>query len=281
MEGTPLTGWRKIANALWRAPDDPQIYSAFELDATPTSGLFQRARQQGQHITATHVVGRAVAQALVAVPDLNVRLVRDRAVPREGIDVFFITSVAKGRDLTGIKIADADRKSVVDVAKELRVRSQRAKTGTDPDFARIKHTMEALPRPILRLALQIAARVSGDRGWSLPSIGLAGSPFGSAMVSSVGMFGLPMGFAPLVWMYRVPLLVLVGEITPKPVAIGSSVLVRPVLPITATIDHRYVDGAHLAKALTAFRGYLAAPAAFEPAFTRGGRPRLRNVSREV
>jgi hypothetical protein len=80
------------------------------------------------------------------------------------------------------------------------------------------------------------------------------------------MFGLPMGFAPLAWMYGVPLLVLAGEIADKPVAISGRVEVRPILPVTATIDHRYVDGAHLGRALHAFRAYLASPASFEPTF---------------
>jgi pyruvate dehydrogenase E2 component (dihydrolipoamide acetyltransferase) len=84
------------------------------------------------------------------------------------------------------------------------------------------------------------------------------------MVSSVGMLGLPQGFAPLAWMYDVPLLVLVGELTKKPVAVDDRVEVREVLPITATIDHRYVDGAQISKAMAAFREYLAAPQAFEP-----------------
>jgi pyruvate/2-oxoglutarate dehydrogenase complex dihydrolipoamide acyltransferase (E2) component len=270
MSTTRLTGWRKIANALWDAPSDPQIYGALELDATPALGFIARARDQGDqggHVTATHLVGRAVAHALVAVPDLNVRLVGDRAVSRKSIDVFFITMVAKGRDLTGVKVAHVDRKSVLDVAKELRERSQRMKSGDDPDFARVKRTMDALPRPLLRLALRVSAWVAGDHDKSIPLLGVAASPFGSAMVSSVGMLGLPMGFSPLAWMYRVPLLVLVGEITEKPVAVSGRVEVRPILPITVTIDHRYVDGAQLGEALRAFRKYLSNPASFEPART--------------
>jgi pyruvate dehydrogenase E2 component (dihydrolipoamide acetyltransferase) len=65
-------------------------------------------------------------------------------------------------------------------------------------------------------------------------------------------------------MYDVPLLVLVGEITWKPVVVGDKVEPMPMLPITATIDHRYVDGWHLSKAMAAFRDYLAAPERFEP-----------------
>lgn len=264
MKGERLTGWRKIANALWDAPGDPQIYGLLELDATPVLELAERSRAQGAHVTPTHFVGRAIAHALVAVPDLNVRLVGDRAIPRESVDVFFITAVDRGRDLSGVKIVDADRKSVLDVARELRERSTLMKEGRDPDLARAKHTMEILPRPLLRIALRFAAWTAGTHATSIPALGIAASPFGSAMVSSVGSLGLPMGFSPLAWMYCVPLLVCVGEIGDRPVVVSGRVEARPVLPITATIDHRYVDGAHLARALTAFREYLEHPASFEP-----------------
>lgn len=66
-------------------------------------------------------------------------------------------------------------------------------------------------------------------------------------------------------MYDVPLLVLVGELTPKPVVIDGRVDVRTMLPITATIDHRYADGWHISRAMAAFREYLADPQRFEQA----------------
>lgn len=265
MKGTRLTGWRKIANALWDAPSDPQIYGSLDLDATAMLAFIAAARAQGEHVTATHLVGRAVAQALAAVPELNVRLVGDRAIDRESIDVFFITAVAGGQDLTGVKVVSADHKSAVEMARELDRRSRKMKQGVDPDFARTKRTMELLPRALLRPALRFTAWLAGDRAKGIAALGLAPSPFGSAMVTSVGMFGLPMGFAPLAWMYRVPLLVLAGEIAEKPVAVAGRVEVHPMIPITVTVDHRYVDGAHLGRALRAFRGYLASPATFEPA----------------
>jgi pyruvate dehydrogenase E2 component (dihydrolipoamide acetyltransferase) len=266
MKGTRLTGWRKIANALWEAPSDPQIYGSLDLDATGMLAFIAAARANGEHVTATHLVGRAVAQARVAVPELNVRLVGDRAIDRESVDVFFITAVAGGTDLTGVKVRNADRKTAADIASELTQRSRKMKQGDDPDFARTKHTMEALPRGVLRPLLRFSAWLAGDRAKSIEALGVKASPFGSAMVTSVGMFGLPMGFAPLAWMYRVPLLVLVGEIVDRPVAIAGRVEVRPIAPITATIDHRYVDGANISRALRAFRAYLGNPAAFEPAF---------------
>jgi pyruvate dehydrogenase E2 component (dihydrolipoamide acetyltransferase) len=108
------------------------------------------------------------------------------------------------------------------------------------------------------------AFMTNDLALGFPSLGLTSTPFGSAMVTSVGMLGLPMGFAPLSWMYKVPILVLAGEISDRPVAVAGKVEVRPVLPITATIDHRYADGWHISQMLRPFRAYLESPAAFEP-----------------
>ena len=116
-----------------------------------------------------------------------------------------------------------------------------------------------------RPALRTTAFVTQDLGLDLPMLALRRAPFGSAMISSVGMFGLPQGFAPLAWMYDVPLLLLVGEIGARAVVDHGSVVPREILPISATIDHRYVDGWHVSRAMAAFRDYLAAPEKHEPA----------------
>jgi pyruvate dehydrogenase E2 component (dihydrolipoamide acetyltransferase) len=265
MKGQPLTGWRRIASAVWGPPSDPQIYGMLEVDAGALLEFIRQARASGHHVTPTHLAGRALAQALLAVPSLNVRLIGSRAVPRHGIDIFFITSVGKGHDLTGAKIDDIDRKSALDVAAELDAKSSALKSGQDPHFAKAKRLMDRLPRPLLRLALRVSAWLAGRHATSIPVLGVSRTPFGSAMVSSVGMLGLPMGFTPLSWMYTVPAIVLLGEIVDKPVAVAGRVEVRPVLPITATIDHRYADGADLGRGLKAFREYLENPSAFERA----------------
>lgn len=266
-----LTGWRRVAGLIWDAPSDPQIYGAVEIDAGPALAFMQRANETGAHLTPTHLVGRAVGHALAEVPALNVRLVGGRAIPRESVDVFFITATREGHDLSGVKLRAIDTKSARQVAMELIAESQKLRDGDDPALARAKRRLEALPRPLARAALRLAAWAAGDRGWSIPALGIAPSPFGSAIVSSVGMFGLPVGFAPIAWMYRVPLLVLVGKISERAVVIDGRVQARPMLPLSVTVDHRYVDGAGLGLALAALEGYLRWPSNYEcePA-DRGG-----------
>ena len=68
-------------------------------------------------------------------------------------------------------------------------------------------------------------------------------PFGSAIVTSVGMFGIDAAYAPFVPLARCPMLILVPEVRPRPWAVGDRVEVRPVLRLCATFDHRIIDGA--------------------------------------
>ncbi len=263
--GSRLSGWRKIAGAMWSEPDDPQIYGALEVDATNILAFLERARAAGHRLTVTHLVGRALAHALHEVPDLNVRLLGGEAVPRDGVDVFFITMVGGGRDLSGVKVKRTDEKTAYEVAVELGGRARTLKRGEDPGFASTKKLMDSLPMPVLRRALQLGAWITGDHATSVPQLKLEESPFGSAIVSSLGSIGLPIGFIPLAWMYKVPIIIVAGEIADKPVAIAGKVEVRPMLPLTATIDHRYADGWHIGQMVKPFRAYLDDPAAFEPA----------------
>lgn len=264
MRGERVTGWRRIAGALWGPPADPQIFGALDIDATGLRAFIEQAREHGHRVTPTHLVGRAIGHALSIVPEVNVQIRRGRIVPRDVLEVFFITAVAAGHDLSGVKVGDIGRKPVIEVARELAAASSRLKAGNDPEFARTKRLMDHLPPSLLRAALKLGALVTEDLRREVPALGLHRFPFGSAMVSSVGMLGLPQGFAPLAWMYDVPLLVLVGEMAPKPVVVGGRVEIREVLPITATIDHRYADGWHISKLMRAFREYLESPERFEP-----------------
>lgn len=267
MEAKPLRGWRRIANAVWEGPNDPQIYGLLELDATELLAFIEQSAARGKKISPTHLVGRALAKALEAVPDLNTRLVGSKAYPRPSVDIFYITAISGGGDLSGVKVERVSEKSVFEVAEELGSRAKKLRAGEDKEFKKTKSQTDSMPMPLLRIALRLAAWIAGKHGRRVPILGAPASPFGSAMVTSVGMFGIPVGFAPLAWMYEVPVLVLVGEITDQPMAIDKKVEVRPVLPITATIDHRWADGAHLAKAMKAFKEYLLSPASHEPSDT--------------
>ena len=260
-----IRGWRKIAAATWGPPNDPQIYGDLDIDATSLLAFIDDARDAGERVTVTHVVGKAVAYALAQHPDLNVRMYRGHFVQRPSIDIFFIVSADAGSELSGVKVVHCDQKSVVDIASELGGRAKTIRTGDDPEFGKTKSMLARTPLRALGVALRLSAWLTADRDLHLPKQGLPRQAFGSAMITSVGMFGIQRGYAPLSPYYRIPFLVLVGEVTPKPVVMDDQIVARPILTITATMDHRYVDGFHAARLARSIREYLEDPKRHEPA----------------
>jgi pyruvate dehydrogenase E2 component (dihydrolipoamide acetyltransferase) len=57
-------------------------------------------------------------------------------------------------------------------------------------------------------------------------------------------------------------------VVPKPVVRDGEVVALPILTVSATMDHRYLDGAHAARLARSVRGYLEDPRAFEPPLPR-------------
>ena len=118
---------------------------------------------------------------------------------------------------------------------------------------------------MLRGALHLGAWLTSDLNLDLSRVGMPRQAFGGAMITSVGMWGISHAYSPLAHYYRVPLLVLVGAVRKMPVVAGDEVVIRPMLTLTATFDHRYVDGFQAARFAEAVRAYCQCPARFEPA----------------
>ena len=260
-----VQGWRKLAGSAWGPPDDPQFYGALELDAGALLEYVETIRERdGVHLTLTHLVGRAVAHALDQVPEANVRIARGKVHQREGVDVFFIVATGSGDELSGVKLCDVDKLSAVEVARELTGGVETLALGRDPAFGRAKRMLAVLPPRVLRRALRMSAWLTSDLDLDLPALGMRKESFGSAMVTSVGMWGVGQAYSPLAAYYRVPFLVCVGSVEQRARVVAGRVLARPVLTVTATFDHRYLDGFHAAKLSKALADYCAHPARFEP-----------------
>ena len=261
-----IKGWRKITSATWGNPNDPQIYGDLEVDAGNLLAFIEEAREHtGIRLSVTHMVGKAIAHALSEHPDLNVHLYGSHFIHNPTVDIFFIVSTDKGAELDGVKVHRADEKPVLEIAQELANRAGKIRTGDDAELGKTKKVISSTPRKLLGLSMKAAAWLTTDKGMDLKKYGLPRQPFGSAMVSSVGMFGIQHAYAPLSPYYRIPFLVLVGEVAEKPAVVDGQVVPRPLLTVSATMDHRYVDGFHAARLAKTARAYLEDPKRFEPA----------------
>lgn len=246
------SAFRRIAAVAWDEPRDPTIYGSTEVIADRLlEWIDLKRRETGEKVTVTHAVAMALAVALRKHPDCNAVVRWGRLQLRRDIDVFLQVAVpADGKggqaDLTGYCVRQADKKDIAGLAKEVREAAGRLRRSEDPDFQRTKGQAATIPGlifgKILRLLKFLQVGLNIDTGF----LGAPKDPFGSAMVTSLGMFGVRVAYAPFFPLASAPIIILVGSCEDKPVAIDGAVVVRKVLHLNATLDHRVVDGYHAA-----------------------------------
>lgn len=268
-------GWsptrRKLAIATWRPPREPNIYGTLTLDASQVLRYVAELREtSGERVTVTHVVGRAVADAMAAEPGLNGRIVLGRYVPHETVDVAFLVAFDDGADLAKVKLRGVDQRPVVEIARELREHAERLRAGGDDAFERSRGLIRVLPSWLLRPVVWLTGWLTGSLGLDAPAVGLDRFPFGSCVITSVGMFGLDQGFVPPTPFARVPLYVLIGAVHDGVTVVDGEPAVRPVITLSATLDHRFVDGFQAAVIAERVRAAFADPWALDG--TRGTSP---------
>jgi pyruvate dehydrogenase E2 component (dihydrolipoamide acetyltransferase) len=224
----------------------------------------ERLREEtGVRVTVTHLVARGVALALRQYPQLNGIVARGRIMLRDTVDIFLQVAIEGGTELSGIKIARADEKSVLEIAREMEARVERLRARQDRQVERTKSLLDRIPLPLLGPVMRSIAYLVYDLDLDLTRLGVVKDEFGSAMVTNVGMFGLAQAYAPLVPFSRTPLVVLVGEVQEKPVAEAGRVVVRPMMTLGVTFDHRFMDGWHGGAMAQLFRAFLEDPARFD------------------
>lgn len=239
------SSWRRLAIASWRRPNDPTVYGTIEVDLSQGLALIERLRaEEGVHATVTHLVAKSLAMSLARHPEGNGLILGRQVYLRDRVDIFCQVASADGRDLSGVKLEAADRMSVAEIADVLAARAARVRARQDREVEQTKAALDRIPTRLLGVAMRAVAYMTYELGLDLRRLGVAHDQFGSAMVTSIGSIdaGLGMALAPLVTFSRVPIVVLVNAVQRRPVAIGDSIEIRPMLTLGCTFDHRFIDG---------------------------------------
>lgn len=255
-----LPTWRRVAVNAWTAPTEATIHGSLDIDATAALSYIEKLRiSTGQKITISHLVAKALAMAIAKMPEANGIVARGRLFLRDDVDIFLQVALDGGVSLSGATIRQADRKSVAEIAKELSEKVADIRAHRDDATEKTMDSMRRIPSRLLRPILRFLEWLQYDHDIDLKWLGVEKDTFGSAMVTNVGMFGLQQGFAPLFPLGRTAIVLLVGEVSDKPVAVAGQVVIRPMLGLHATVDHRVIDGYHAGVLASELRKVLLDP----------------------
>jgi len=259
---TGATSWRRLALGTWSAPDNPTVYGTIEVDMTESLALIERLREaDGLHVTVTHLVAKALALGLHDHPDGNGLIIGKRLYKRDEVDIFCQVASEDGRDLSGVKLLGVDRMPIRQIAEKLNSRVALLRARKDREVEQSKASLARIPDWLLGPAMKTVSYLLYECGLDLRRFGIAYDQFGSAMVTSIGSIdaGLGLALAPLVPFSHVPIVVLVNNIQRRPAVVGDQILIRPMLTLGCTFDHRFIDGVTGARIASSLRRALTHP----------------------
>lgn len=252
--------WRTISTAVYGAPNEGKIYGILEVDVTEAWELIKINREAGRRITMTHIVAGAIGRAIGwDIPEMNAFVKRGKVIQRDEVIVTVAVNMHGGREMSSIKIYDAHKKTVFAIGDEIRDRAAKARGGSDNDTMENKAFLARIPWPFRRMAFLLFRFITNSLGVEIKPLGLGHNSFGSILLSNIGSHGLSMGLAALFPGSKLPAVIIMGKEEDKAVVIDGKIVIRKILPLTGTFDHRVMDGYHGGMLAHHIKRYLEAP----------------------
>jgi pyruvate dehydrogenase E2 component (dihydrolipoamide acetyltransferase) len=261
---TDVSSFRKIAIGTWQTAYDPSVYGTMEIHMDEAMKYIAEFRKRtGRRITVSHLMAKAMGAVFQEVPDANAVLRWNRVYLRKRIGAFFqvvMTDEGAGKtDLSGATIYDIEQKSLYQIQEEFQAKVDKVRARKDEALESTRKTFLSIPYLFLNRFLKILGFFSFQMNLDLRWAGIPSDPFGSCMITNVGTLGLDVAFVPLVPYSHVPILLAVGAVKDEAVVEDGQIVIRKIMRVNATFDHRFIDGFHAATMSRVLRKWLEHP----------------------
>lgn len=267
IEISPLpeySSFRRLAIGSWQTTYDPSIYGSMDIRMEQALAYIEAFRKHtGKRLTITHLVAKAVAEALHRCPEANAVLRWNRIYVRKNVDISVLVVQTDGGvgkvDLAACTIREADKKTLYQFATEVDAQVQTVRGRKDKAMEQGKKTTGMIPLLFMNAFMKLLGFLMYTLNLDLVWAGVPKDPFGGATITNIGSLGLDTGFVPLVPYTRVPIFVAPGAIRDTPVVDDGKVVPGKVMKLCATLDHRFIDGYHASVLSKTMHEFLEQP----------------------
>lgn len=257
------TNWRKVASTIYQKPVDSKIYGTVDLDVTDIEKFISAKRKEGVKTTLTYlmtlIIGRSIRTEAM---ECNSYVRRGKIVQRDQIDST-VSVLLPGGQMGSVKVENADKLTIEELSNVIGKEIADSRKGSESDAMQSKSFLSSVPWPFRRWIFKIYRTITVGWGISLPSIGLSANSFGSYLVSNIGTVGLDTGYGSLLPASNISFVMVLGTVIKKPVVVNDEIVIRKIMQISATLDHRVVDGSHGGKMFRGIKYLLKNPELLE------------------
>jgi pyruvate/2-oxoglutarate dehydrogenase complex dihydrolipoamide acyltransferase (E2) component len=267
------TAWRRVAAVMYKKPNDSKIVGSVEIDVTDLEAYIFRKRREGLKITLTHVLLLIVARGFKEeVPEFNCFIRRGKPVLLPKVDASVSVLINRDTEMGSVKIPGVDSLTLAELVPVLQEEVTRSKKGDENATMRMKQLLGAIPWPLREWVLDFLKWLTVRWGVSFPQKGITANGLGSFLLTNLGNVGLDVGYPALMPASNVSMVLALGNVNDRPWVVDGQVCVRRILTVSASIDHRVVDGIHIGRLFRYMKRTVLTPEKLEskPAWCEKG-----------
>ena len=244
-----VSSFRKLAIGTWQTAYDPTVYGTMRIRMEKSLQYIERFREvHGVRLTVTHLVAKAIAEGMKKCPDANAILRFNKIYLRKQVTLSVLvvqTDQGDGKvDLTAARIADADQKSLKEMAAEMQEAVDKVRQRKDKALEDSKGTIHKIPFMFMNTILKVLGFLMYTLNLDLSGFGMPKDAFGGVTITNVGSLGLDVAYVPLVPYTNTPIFIAPGAVLDMPVVEDGKVIPGKVMNLNASFDHRFIDGFH-------------------------------------
>jgi len=245
-----LTIFQRLAIGSWKSAKDPSIYSWTDIDYEKAQELTDWVLQEkGIRLTPTYIVSQAAALIFAVRPQLNTILRAGVLYQRDIVSFSYLVALAAKGDskkfsLSNTAVHNVTQLGLLELYQALKEKVIETKEYRSENVKSQASLMKKVPTFLMSYLLDMTSFILYTLNLRLK--GVPYDPFGALAISNLGQIGVDNAFIPLIPYARIPILIAIGLVKPRPVVNSNrEVVVKDVLRLCSTINHRYVDGKSL------------------------------------
>ncbi len=246
-----LTTYQRLAIGSWKNAKDPSIYSWSDVDYEKAQELTDWVlKEKGIKLTPTYIISQSIALVFAVRPQLNTILRSGVLYQRDLVSFSYMVAVTKKDDtkrfnLSNCVIHDVTKLGLLELYQKLKEKISDTKEAKSENIKSQDTLLKKVPTFLMSYFLDLTSFLLYTLNIRLK--GVPYDPFGSVAISNLGQIGVDNAFIPLIPYARVPVLIAIGLVKPRPfVNENREIVVKDILRFCSTINHRYVDGKSLA-----------------------------------
>tara|TARA_Y100000591_G_C21811419_1_gene688159 strand:- start:59 stop:874 length:816 start_codon:yes stop_codon:yes gene_type:complete len=252
------SSFRKLAIGAWRSPVDPKVYTKIKCDITHLKPLLDNSKED---ISLVHFFAKAMGIIYKQYPNLNTALIGNKCYQRKEVTAFIHTHIRNKNhyDLTGITVKDTDKKSLIDISNEITNEVTAIRQGKNEAINQTNRILNCFPSWSYQFLVRLFDFLMNRLNINLSWLGLPKDPFGSYGISAIGSLGFEEAFVPLFPLSRLNMIMGVGKPFKEWTFENEKPKKHLMVNLCFTLDHRYLDGAHVAKPLRLLKKIIKNP----------------------